>query len=164
MPAVKIRPQEVSDAERFFEIIKNTNCEFIEMPVETLEDERRLLKMNDVKRKNNFEHNYSIFFDEEIVGACGIRIDQHRPWVGEIGYFVDNDYQRKGIATEAVRLLEKIGFDMLKLHRITILMNTRNPASEQVALKCGYEKEGIAKKIHRIGKEYYDCFVYSKTR
>ncbi|WP_269850718.1 hypothetical protein [Methanosarcina horonobensis] len=62
MSQVKIRPQEVSDAERFFEIITHTNCEFIEMPVETIEDEKRFLKMNDVKRKTNFEHNYSIFF------------------------------------------------------------------------------------------------------
>ncbi|WP_048137712.1 GNAT family N-acetyltransferase [Methanosarcina horonobensis] len=164
MSQVKIRPQEVSDAERFFEIITHTNCEFIEMPVETIEDEKRFLKMNDVKRKTNFEHNYSIFFDDKLVGACGIRIDQHRPWVGEIGYFVDNAYQRQGIATEAVRQLEKICFGTLKLQRIVILMDIRNLASEQVAMKCGYEKEGIAKRIHRIGKEYYDCFVYAKTR
>ncbi|AKB77326.1 N-acetyltransferase [Methanosarcina horonobensis HB-1 = JCM 15518] len=134
------------------------------MPVETIEDEKRFLKMNDVKRKTNFEHNYSIFFDDKLVGACGIRIDQHRPWVGEIGYFVDNAYQRQGIATEAVRQLEKICFGTLKLQRIVILMDIRNLASEQVAMKCGYEKEGIAKRIHRIGKEYYDCFVYAKTR
>ncbi|WP_269850719.1 GNAT family N-acetyltransferase [Methanosarcina horonobensis] len=104
------------------------------------------------------------FFDDKLVGACGIRIDQHRPWVGEIGYFVDNAYQRQGIATEAVRQLEKICFGTLKLQRIVILMDIRNLASEQVAMKCGYEKEGIAKRIHRIGKEYYDCFVYAKTR
>ncbi|WP_410507518.1 GNAT family N-acetyltransferase [Methanosarcina hadiensis] len=164
MPQVKIRPQEVSDAERFFEILTHLDYEFIEIPVKTLEDEKRFLKMNDVRRKTNFEHNYSIIFDEKLVGACGIRIDQHRPWVGEIGYFVDTAYQRQGIATEAVKQLEKIGFNELRLKRITILMDTRNLASEQVALKCGYEKEGIAKKIHRIEEEYYDCFVYAKTR
>lgn len=163
MPRVKIRPQEISDAERFFEILTHVDYEFIEVPVKTLEDEKRFLKMNDVRRKTNFEHNYSILFDGDLVGACGIRIDQHRPWVGEIGYFVDSAYQRQGIATEAVKQLEKIGFGELKLQRISILMDIRNLASEKVALKCGYEKEGIAKKIHRIEKEYYDCFVYAKT-
>jgi len=164
MPQVKIRPQEVSDAERFFEILTNLDCEYIEVPIKTLEDEKRFLKMNDVRRKTNFEHNYSIIFDGNLVGACGIRIDQHRPWVGEIGYFMDTAYQRQGIATEAVKQLEKIGFNELKLKRIAILMDIRNLASEQVARKCGYEKEGTAKKIHRIEKEYYDCFVYAKTR
>ncbi|AKB33714.1 N-acetyltransferase [Methanosarcina siciliae HI350] len=137
--------------------------EYIEVPVETLEDEKRFLNLNEVKRKTNFEHNYSILFDGKLVGACGIRIDQHRPWTGEIGYLVDKDYCGNGIATEAVKQLEKIGFGELKLERITILMDIRNPASEKVALKCGYEKEGVAKKIHRIRKEYYDCFVYAKT-
>ena len=164
MHRVKIRPQELSDAGRFFEILTQSDFEFIEIPVETLEDEKRFLKLNEAKRKTNFEHNYSILFDEKLVGICGIRIDQHRPWVGEIGYLVDNAHQGQGIATEAVRQLEKIGFDELKLQRIAILMDIRNFASEQVARKCGYEKEGVAKKIHRIRKEYYDCFVYAKTR
>ncbi len=164
MLRVKIRPQEISDADRFFEILTHTDLEFIEVPVKTLEDERRSLKLNEVKKKNNFEHNYSILFDEKLVGACGIGINQHRPWVGEIGYFVDGAYHGQGVATEAVKQLEIIGFGELKLQRIVILMDVRNTASEKVALKCGYEKEGVAKKIHRIGKEYYDCFVYAKTR
>ena len=164
MPQVKIRPQELSDAECFFEILTHADFEFIEIPVETLEDEKRFLNLNEAKRKTNFEYNYSILYDGKLVGICGIRIDQHRPWVGEIGYLVDNSYQGHGIATEAVRQLEKIGFGELKLQRLAILMDIRNFASEQVARKCGYEKEGVAKKIHRIGKEYYDCFVYAKTR
>lgn len=163
MPEVKIRLQEVFDAERFFEIITNTNLEFIEFPIKTLEEEKYFLRMNETKRRNNFEHNYSILFDGELVGACGVRIDQHRPWVGEIGYFVDRNYQGKGIASEAVRQLEKIGFEELDLQRIIILMDTRNLASERVARKSGYEKEGVMKKIHRLGENYYDCFLYAKT-
>ena len=77
MPQIKIRPQELSDAERFFEIFTQTDFEYIEVPVETLEDEKRFLNLNEVKRKTNFEHNYSILFDRKLVGACGIRIDQH---------------------------------------------------------------------------------------
>ena len=151
MPQVKIRPQELSDAECFFEILTHADFEFIEIPVETLEDEKRFLNLNEAKRKTNFEYNYSILYDEKLVGICGIRIDQHRPWVGEIGYLVDNFYQGHGIATEAVRQLEKIGFGELKLQRLAILMDIRNFASEQVARKCGYE-EGVAKKIHGSGK------------
>lgn len=164
MPEVKIRPQELFDAELLFEIITHTNLEFIEMPIKTLEEEKCFLRLNEAKRKANFEYNYSILFYGKLVGACGIRIDQHRPWVGEIGYFVDRDYQGKGIAAEAVRQLEKVGFEGLDLQRITILMDTRNLASERVAQKCGYEKEGIMKKVHRVGEDYYDCFLYAKTR
>jgi len=164
MPEVKIRSQEISDAERFFEIMTHTDLEFIEIPVRTLEEEIYFLQMNEAKRKANFEYNYSIVFDGKLVGAGGLRIDQHRPWVGEIGYFIDKDYQKKGIASEAVRQIEKIGFEYLHLQRIVILMDIRNLASERVAQKCGYEKEGIMKKVHRIGNDYFDCFLYAKTR
>jgi [ribosomal protein S5]-alanine N-acetyltransferase len=164
MPEIKIRPQELFDAERFLEIITHTNLEFIEFPIKTLEEETYFLQLNETKRKANFEYNYSILYYGRLVGACGIRIDQHRPWVGEIGYFIDRDEQRKGIATEAVRQLEKVGFEKLDLQRIVILMDTRNLASERVAQKCRYEKEGIMKKVHRVGEDYYDCFLYAKTR
>lgn len=164
MPEVKIRPQELFDAERFFEIITHTKLEFIEVPIKTLEEEKYFLRLNEAKRKANFEHNYSVLYFGKLVGACGLRIDQHRPWVGEIGYFIDEGYQSKGIATEAVRQLERVGFDQLDLQRITILMDVRNLASERVAQKCGYQKEGIMKKVHRVGGDYYDCFLYAKTR
>jgi ribosomal-protein-alanine N-acetyltransferase len=164
MPEIKIRPQELFDAERFFEIITHTNLEFIEIPIKTLEEEKYFLRLNEAKRKANFEHNFSILFYGKLVGACGIKIDQHRPWVGEIGYFVDRDYQGMGIATEAVRQLEKVGFEGLDLQRIVILMDNRNFASERVAQKCGYEKEGIMKKVHRVGDDYFDCLMYAKTR
>ena len=164
MPEIKIRPQELFDAERLFEIITHTNLEFIEVPIKTLEEEEYFLRLNEAKRKANFEHNFSILFYGKLVGACGIKIDQHRPWVGEIGYFVDQGYQGRGIATGAVRQLEKVGFERLDLQRINILMDTRNLASEQVAKKCGYIKEGIMKKVHRMGEEYFDCFLYAKTR
>ena len=164
MPEVKIRPQELFDAERFFEIITHTDLDFIEFPIKTLEEEICILQLNEAKRKANFEHNYSILYYGKLVGACGIRIDQHRPWIGEIGYFIDKDYQGKGIAAEAVRQLEKVGFEKLDLQRIIILMDTRNLASERVARKCGYEKEGVMGKVHRVGEDYYDCFLYAKTR
>lgn len=164
MPKVKIRPQELFDAERLFDIITHTNLEFIEFPIKTLEEERYFLQLNEAKREANFEHNFSILYYGKLVGACGIRVDQHRPWIGEIGYFIDREYQGKGIATEAVRQLEKFGFEKLDLQRIVILMDTRNLASERVAQKCRYEKEGIMKRVHRVGEDYYDCFLYAKIR
>jgi len=163
MPELTIRPQELSDAERFFEIITNTKMEFLEVPIKTLEDEKRFMQLNEVKRRNHFEYNYSILRDEKLVGACGLKIDQHRPYIGEAGYFVDEAYQRQGIATEAMKLLEKVCFEEFRLQRIIILIDVGNRASEKVAQKCGYEKEGVLKKVHKIGEEFHDCFLYAKT-
>lgn len=136
---------------------------FLEVPIKTLEDEKRFMQLNELKRRKNLEYNYSILLDGKLVGACGLRIDQHRPYIGEIGYFVDEAYQGRGIATEAVKLLEKLCFEHFQLQRIIILIDVRNRASEKVAQKCGYEKEGVLKKAHKIGEEFLDCFMYAKT-
>ncbi|MCQ1535273.1 GNAT family N-acetyltransferase [Methanosarcina sp. KYL-1] len=164
MPEVTIRPQELYDAERLFEILTSMDLEFMEVPIKTLEEEKRFLQLNEAKRRAHFEYNYTVLLDRDPVGACGLRIDQHRPWIGEIGYFVDRAFQGQGIASEAVRQLEELGFWEFGLQRIMILMDIRNEASERVAQKCGYEKEGTLKKIHRIGGKFYDCFLYAKTR
>lgn len=97
------------------------------------------------KRKDDFEDNYSIFYNDNHVGGCGIKIDQHRKFIGEIGYFVDEEYWGKGITLKAVEILEDIGFNKLGLKIIEIIMTPKNKASESVAIKCGYKKEGIKK-------------------
>jgi len=63
-------------------------------------------------------------------------------FIGEIGYFLDEAYWGRRITTRAVKILEKIGFKKLNLKRIEILMHPKNVASEKVAIKCGYKKEG----------------------
>ena len=55
MPEVKIRPQELFDAECFYEIIEQQNLEFIEVPIKTLEEEKYFMSLNEAKRKANFD-------------------------------------------------------------------------------------------------------------
>ena len=164
MAKVKLRYQKVSDAKRFYEILNNPNFLYFEVRPESIESEREWLKKNPEKRRDNVEYNYSILYDNKLVGACGIKIDQHRKYIGEIGYFLDEKYWGRGITTRAVRLLEKIGFKTLKLARIEVLMDPRNIASERVAIKCGYQKEGTMKKVIKRKNTFHDCYLYAKVK
>ncbi len=164
MAKVELRPQRVSDAKRFYQIIGNPDFKFLRIPLDSIKDEIKFLKQNASRRRKNFAYNYTILCDGEIVGGCGIKIDQHRTFNGEIGYFVDQISWGKGIATQAVKKLERIGFDELGLNRIEILMNVRHRASEKVAIKCGYKKEGLMKKAIKTDKSYYDAFLYAKVK
>ena len=161
---VELRYQKVADAKRFFEILSNPHFKYFHACPKTIEAEIEFLKKNTQRRKNNDEHNYSIIYNNELVGGCGIKINQHRKYVGEIGYFLDEQYWNKGITTKAVRLLEKIGFEKLQLKRIEILMDPRNTGSEKVALKCGYTKEGVMKKVLKDNNKFYDACLYTKVR
>jgi ribosomal-protein-alanine N-acetyltransferase len=162
MAHIELRKQRISDAKRFYEILNNPNFIYFPVKPKSLEEEEGFLRKNAEKRKKNFEHNFAILYNEKVVGAIGIKIDQHRTYIGEIGYFVDEKYWGEGIATEAVKLTEKIGVDELGLRRIEILMAIENTASEKVAIKNGYVKEGILKGKLKDGNEYRDAFLYAK--
>jgi len=161
---IKLRLQEVSDAERFFEILNNPNFIYFDICPATLEDEVAWLEQNSQRQKDNTQWNYAIIYDNKLVGAIGVQINYHRNYIGEIGYFIDEKYWNKGIVTEAVKLIENICVNELNLTRIEILMMTEHTASEQVAIKNEYIKEGTKRQLIK-GKngKMKDCLLYAKV-
>jgi len=164
MPKVRLRYQQIKDAQRFYEIMNNPNFTFIAAQPKSVEDEVEWLKQNSKRRRNNTEWNFTILYDNKVIGSVGFKIDFHRPYIGEIGYFIDEAYWNKGIATAAVKLAESKGFSKLGLKRIEIKMEPENKASEKVAIKCGYRKEGQLKKaVYGRDGRLKDVLLYAKT-
>ncbi|MBF0106464.1 MAG: GNAT family N-acetyltransferase [Deltaproteobacteria bacterium] len=159
-----IKPQRVKDAKRYFEILSNPHFKYFNVQVRSVEEEKKFLKLNTEKRRQKREFNFGIHLNEKLVGGIGVRVDGFRSYIGEIGYFVDETYWGKGIASKALRLIERFSFQNLKLKRIEILVITRNKASLRVALKCGYQQEGILKKKLVNNKVYHDAYLLAKTR
>src|SRR5680860_224834 len=113
MAKITIRYQEISDAKRFYEILSNPNFIYFTVKPKSIEDEEKWLKDNPKRRENNSEWNYTVLYDDQIIGTVGIKINPHRKYIGEIGYFLDENFWGKGITTEAVRLAEKEGFEKI---------------------------------------------------
>lgn len=161
---IELRYPRVSDAKRFFEILTNPNFKYFSGIPKSLEDEIKWVKKSKLRREKNIEYNYAIIYENTLIGGCGIKIDQEEKHRCEIGYFVSEEYWGKGIATKAVKLLEKIAFKDFKLRRIIILMDPRNIGSEKVAIKCGYVKEGTMRKYHKLRGRLTDNHLYAKVR
>ena len=161
---ITLRLQQIRDAQRFFEILNNPNFLYFGSQPDSIEAEIAWLEGNDKRFREHQECNYTILKGEEIVGGIGVKINQHRSFIGEIGYFIDEAYWGQGIATEAVRLLEEICNRELRMTRFELLMLPENIGSEKVAIKSGYSKEGILKKalVHKDGSKR-DCYLYAKT-
>ena len=96
--------------------------------------------------------------------GCGITVHPKRTFIGEIGYFIDERFWGRGIATQAVKILEKTGFQELGLERIEILMDPQNIASEKVVVKCSYSKEGTMKKGIKNRNYFSDAHLYAKVK
>ena len=73
---------------------------------------------------------------ESVTGLGGIR-PTSTPNVGEIGYVFSPDWWGKGIASEAIELWVKWGFEELELAAI-VAIGVENPASVRVLEKAGF--------------------------
>ena len=83
----------------------------------------------------------------------------------EIGYIIFSIEQRgKGIAGESVKLLSDYLFGTRTINRLEIRMDTKNVASEKVAAKCGYQKEGVSREANFVNGKNIDMFAYSLLR
>lgn len=82
--------------------------------------------------------------------------------VGEVSYYIWEEYWGNGYAVEALKSVVEFGFDHLKLERIQAVVDVRNIASEKVLIKAGFEKEGMLKK-YPLGKSIADVFMFAKT-
>ena len=78
----------------------------------------------------------------------------------ELGYWLGEDYWKKGIMSEAIKQVILIGFTTLKCHRIYASIFAYNIGSAKVLEKSGFLKEGkIRESIFKNG-EFHDEIRY----
>lgn len=161
---IKIRYQSVKDAKRFYEILSNPNFRYFSSQPKSLAAEKEFLKKNSIKRRQKIDWNYSIIYNQEVTGAVGIRKNVVRPHIAEIGYFIDEKFWGKGLASQAVKLIEKIAVGKFKFKRLEIVVQVKNIASSKVAEKNGYRREGLCRKMIMDKKgKLQDAYLYAKV-
>ena len=160
---VELKLAKLSHAKRFIEILDNPNFIYFQNPPTLKQQKAFLCKMAE-EWQEGISYFNSIFYKGIIVGACGLHLNHRRKHIAEIGFFVDYDYWGMGIATSAVRELEWFGFNELELERIEILIDPDNAASERVAVKCEFQKEGLIKKAVKTNGKYCDVYLYAKVK
>jgi len=88
---------------------------------------------------NNIDYVLAVFNPEEteLLGSTGM----HTRLTGnalEIGYWINVRHINKGYATEIVKALVRVGFEIEKLDRLEIHCHPKNVASYKVAEKCNF--------------------------
>jgi RimJ/RimL family protein N-acetyltransferase len=161
---VKIRRQLVKDASAFYKIINCDDFKYFPVRVPSIKFEQKFLRLSRKNWDAGKSYNFSILVEDILVGGIGFFFHSAREYVVEIGYFISKDYWGKGIAAKSVQLVEDfISQKLPQISRIEIVMAVENKASEKVAKKAGYEKEGTMKKALKIFGKYHDAHLYAKT-
>lgn len=122
--------------------------------MKSAEDELKYFFDEEKKVEKGEKINYGIFLDNVYAGNIGFFDVDDKVMSGEIGYWLSEDFGRKGYVTEAVKTLEKHLFQDLGFNRIQIKCDEKNIPSAKVAEKCGYVLEGILRQDER--SEYFN--------
>jgi RimJ/RimL family protein N-acetyltransferase len=94
---------------------------------------------------------YGIFSRDQQIGQIQLKnIDWEIP-SGELGYFIGESWQRRGYASEAIKALARMAFDDFGFERIFVRILLSNQPSLRLALKLGFQEEGIHRKAFRCG-------------
>ena len=66
-----------------------------------------------------------------------------------------------GAATIAVRLVSGWAFDELGIKRLSLITVPENLASQRVAERAGFTREGVERSSRRLYDDRHDCVVFS---
>lgn len=129
--------------------------------VKSAEDIVKFIEREHEKEEGKkFPHALAIRYSGDIVGVCGFdALDTDNSSV-EIGYWLDQSYQGKGIVTSSVRRLIKYAFDS-SIHRIEIRCLTANKKSRSVIERVGGQFEGVKRSSLWLYDRWEDQLVFS---
>ena len=96
----------------------------------------------------------------ELAGAAGLSVNPVEN-NGEIGYWLAEAFEGRGLATRATMALLDLAFDRLGLHRVTIRAATHNARSRAVPERLGFTQEGVLREQGLVSTgQYHDLVVY----
>jgi RimJ/RimL family protein N-acetyltransferase len=114
------------------------------------------------ERREAGDHSFVIVDADtaELLGAIGMGVNA-RMQIGHIGYWVAAPARRRGIASSALRLLAGWALEQ-ELGRVELITDPENVASQRVAEKVGFLREGVMRShtLHRDGRRR-DAVLFS---
>ena len=99
-----------------------------------------------------------------VLGSIGLMRIEWGLERAEVGYWTRAEARGRGVASRAVRLLSGWAFAELGLARLQLTPYLGNAASERVALRAGYSREGVLRRYFRSKAGLVDVVMYSRLR
>ncbi len=84
------------------------------------------------------------FAGGELLGAINLNAFPERE-AAETGYWVKREARGRGVAAAALRLMATYAFEQVGVERLELMTETPNVASQRLAEKLGFRREGVAR-------------------
>jgi len=146
--SLKLRQIEMADADAIFETI-NSQRTYLEkwlpfvMFTKKVTDTEAFIKTVIEAPEECFEYVFTIREDARFVGLISFKETDRINGVTEIGYWLSENDQKKGIVSRSVIKLCDFAFDTLQLNKVLIKCAVGNFGSINIPKKLGFTFEGI---------------------
>jgi ribosomal-protein-serine acetyltransferase len=97
---------------------------------------------------------------EKLIGYVAIKNIDQKIAKCELAYFVDKDFVKIGVTSVAVGKVIDFCFGDLKMNKVFISTSPINIASQNVAIKHGFQKEGLLREEFKNGQGILEDIVY----
>ncbi len=97
----------------------------------------------------------------KVIGSCGFLNMLTKHYRAEVGYELSKDYWGRGIASEALEVVVKYGYQHFQLERIEALIEPTNLPSQKLVEKLGFKREGLLRHYEYTCGKFDDLYMYS---
>ena len=162
----ELRLRTKADAEAFFKVTDKNRVYLRQwLPwvdaTKTVNDTQKYIESSLSKFKKKESIDLGIWYEDQWVGSMGFHYWDKSNRKDTIGYWLAEDFQGKGIVTDAVRALIKYGFEKMNLNRIEILCAVENTKSRGIPERLGFKNEGVTRQCEWLYDHFVDSVSYS---
>jgi RimJ/RimL family protein N-acetyltransferase len=160
---IALRPWQPEDVDPLVEICQDLEVQrFTSVPADYRREDALMFMAQKVAAEQRGDAVSFAIVDarqDRLLGSIDVRRrDDHR---ASIGYLVAAPARGRGVATRAVRLLSRWALAELPVARLEIHVRPDNPASQAVARRAGFTREGVLRAHLEIKGRRYDSVVFS---
>lgn len=130
----------------------------------SVEDTRAFVarSMDQVRVSDGFQCR--ILHEGQFAGMVGYLYHDWKNLRTEIGYWLRQDLQGRGLMTRSAKALVDFAFVNLGLHRVEIRAATDNRRSRAVPERLGFVQEGVLRDAAWLNDRFIDLVVYARLR
>lgn len=144
-------------------ILKHFGNHYAEMLGTT--DAEHFIQNSQTKWNERTEFNWGIWIGNDLAGLIMVKNCDWWHCKCELAYYLDERMHGQGIMTEVIHRVVSFCFDELKMEKLNLRTALDNYASQKVAIRNGFEFEGVRKKdFKRVSGEIVDTNNYGLTR
>ncbi len=129
--------------------------------MQTVEFAENFVKGTMERNKDGNEFAFVIIENELVIGRIGVYKIDHQNKIGELGYWLIENKQGKGIVTKSCKALISFCFNTLALNRIELKCGTENVKSKMIPERLNFTLEGVIRQGELLHDQFIDLNLYS---